>query len=143
MNSDFVTQSSSTSMIWTGETPSAKRQKTLLDFQLLSSTPEKVCTAAVTNFIATVMQPFIIGEYKSFVKTTKTLNPRYILPGTKYFSKYSVPKKIYWSKKEKKKNDICLAKDNNGSITIDWWTSISSVLFIAVIAQYIDNNWKL
>ena len=85
---------------------------------------------------------FHFFESKPFVKIPKTLNSLYILPGRKYFYKYSVPKSFIEIKK-KRKSDICLANNNNMSMNTDCWTSVSSVPFTAVMAHYIDNNWKL
>lgn len=74
------------------EMPPRKKQKTMLEFTPLTSTSEKQCTVAVTKFIATAMQPYSIVECPPFIEMVKTLNPRYKLPGRKYFSQNAIPK---------------------------------------------------
>jgi hypothetical protein len=143
INVDDNTQDTNpTSAAGLSEMPPPKKQKTLLDFQPLSSTSEKVCTAVVTKFIATAMQPFNIVECQPFVEMVKTLNPRYTLPGRKYFSKTSIPK-LFNETKQKIKSDLCLTRNNNVSITTDCWTSASSEPFITITAHYINDNWEL
>ncbi|CAL1281113.1 unnamed protein product [Larinioides sclopetarius] len=137
-----VATTSATNSIMANVMPPYKRQKTLLDFQPLTSNSEKQCTAAVTKFIATAMQPYNIVESPPFVDMVRTLNPRYKLPGRKYFSKNAISK-LFNDTKEKIKNELTLVKSNNVCITTDCWTSVSTMPFISITAHFIDINWEL
>ena len=63
------------------EIPTAKRQKSMLDFHPPDSTSNKKCTVSITEFIVGAVQPYYIVESELFVNMIKTLNPPYKVPG--------------------------------------------------------------
>ena len=118
-----------------------KVQKSMLDYAPLDDKGSKKCTLAVTKFLATGMQPYSLVDEEPFREMVKTLNPRYIMPGRKYFSNTAIPK-LYLDAVEKLKG--MLPKSNEHlSLTCDCWTSLAGQPYLAITAHFIDSNWNL
>lgn len=117
---------------------------TLTDYAPLDSKSSEKCTASVTKFLATSMQPFSLVEEESFKKMIKTLNPRYTLPGRKYFSGTAIPK-LYNDAVEQIKAIIPQGQGNYSSITCDCWTSIAGAghPYVGITLHFIDDSWEL
>lgn len=122
--------------------PVYKRQKTMHDFQPLNSSASKSCTLSVSKFIATTMQPYNLVENKAFIDMVNILNPRYKLPGRKYFSQTGIPK-LYNDVVEKIQQQLALVSTSDVSITTDCWTSVAGMPYIAITCHFIDNEWML
>lgn len=67
-------------------------QKKISDYTPLDDRGAKQCNYAITKFLATGMQPYSLVDDEPFRQMVKTLNPRYTMPGRKYFSNTAVPK---------------------------------------------------
>lgn len=72
----------------------------------------------------------------------KTMNPRYKLPGRKYFSTVAIPR-LYTDTVEKEKKELSRVNSFDVAITVDCWTSVAGTPFMAVTAHYISEDWKL
>ena len=102
MNSDFLAQSFQHQIDFHRGNFSCKKTKDFVRFPFLIIHIEKSLCCCRNEIQPNSNAAFHFVESKPFVKMVKTLNPRYILPGTKYFSKYSVPKPFIEAKKKKK-----------------------------------------
>ena len=96
---------------------------------------------AVTYFIAKDAQPFYTIERPGFRAMVAKLNPRYELPGRKYFVEHQLPQ-LYNEVKTK----IVIPKLEEAahlSVTTDMWTSNSNSPFMSFTVHFIDSAWHL
>ena len=96
---------------------------------------------AVAYFIAKDAQPFYIVERPGFRAMIAKLNPRYELPGRKYFVEHQLPQ-LYNEVKTK----IVIPKLEEAahlSVTTDMWTSNSNTPFMSFTVHFIDSAWLL
>ena len=96
---------------------------------------------AVAYFIAKDAQPFYIVERPGFRAMIAKLNPRYELPGRKYFVEHQLPQ-LYNEVKTK----IVIPKLEEAahlSVTTDMWTSNSNTPFMSFTVHFIDSAWHL
>ncbi|XP_055051262.1 E3 SUMO-protein ligase ZBED1-like [Misgurnus anguillicaudatus] len=100
----------------------------------------KDITEAVAYHIAKDMLPFSTVEKSGYKKLIHVLDPRYVLPGRKYFSKTAIPK-LYVMCKESVQQEILSAK--YFATTSDLWSSRTSEPYISLTIHFIDNEWGL
>lgn len=117
-------------------------QKKISDYTPLDDRGAKQCTNAITKFLAFGMQPYSLVDDEQFRQLVKTLNPRYIMPGRKYFSNTAVPK-LYLEAVEKLKGILPKSGNEHLSITCDCWTSLAGQPYLAITAHFIDSDWNL
>lgn len=141
-SSGVISESQQINNVEMSQLPVCKRQKTMHDFQPLNSSASKSCTLSVSKFIGTTMQPYNLVENKAFIDMINTLNPRYKLPGRKYFSQTGIPK-LYNDVVEKIKQELALVSTSDISITSDCWTSVAGMPYITITSHFIDNQWML
>ena len=92
-------------------------------------------------FIAKDEQPFYTVEKPGFRALVAKLNPRYELPGRKYFVEHQFPH-LY---NELKENIVIprLAQASHFAVTTDLWTSNSNSPLMSFTIHFIDSNWHL
>ena len=106
-----------------------------------TSKRHKDITNAITYCIAKDMQPISTVEKQGFKKLIKILDPRYVLPGRKYFSHTALPK-MYAECREKVEE--ALQRDlTYFASTTDLWSSRTSEPYISLTIHYIDKEWNL
>ena len=96
-------------------------------------------TAAVANYIAKDMAPVSVVEKPGFQKLVKTLDPKYHLPGRKYFAEKALPE-LYNKVREKVAHQ--LTNVTHFSTTTDLWSSRTCEPYLSLTVHYID-NWEL
>lgn len=117
-------------------------QKKISDYTPLDDRGAKQCNYAIAKFLATGMQPYSLVDDETFRQMVKTLNPRYTMPGRKYFSNTAVPK-LYLEAVEKLKGILPRSSNEYLSITCDCWTSLAGQPYLAITAHFIDSDWNL
>jgi hypothetical protein len=101
----------------------------------------RVITSAVTNFIVKDMQALSLVERDSFKKLLQVMDPRYTLPGRKYFSQTAVPS-MYNSARERLKSEL-MSEMEYFALTSDLWSSRTSDPYMSLTVHYIDSKWNL
>ncbi|KAF3856818.1 hypothetical protein F7725_017541, partial [Dissostichus mawsoni] len=96
-------------------------------------------TAAVTQYIAKDMAPVSVVEKPGFQNLVKTLDPKYNLPGRKYFAEKALPA-LYGEVREKVTNQ--LTNVTHFSTTTDLWSSRTCEPYLSLTVHYVD-NWEL
>ncbi|KAF3833113.1 hypothetical protein F7725_026778 [Dissostichus mawsoni] len=96
-------------------------------------------TAAVTQYIAKDMAPVSVVEKPGFQNLVKTLDPKYNLPGRKYFAEKALPA-LYVEVREKVTNQ--LTNVTHFSTTTDLWSSRTCEPYLSLTVHYVD-NWEL
>lgn len=85
------------------------------------------------------MIPIKAVEYEGFIRLLKVVDPRYVLPGRKYFSSTAIPR-LYTECREKIERKVQNVKFF--ATTSDLWSSRTSEPYLSLTIHYID-NWKL
>ena len=123
------------------------KQPTIVDLveaskKFSSSSPQALeLNRAVAYFIAKDAQPFYAVERPGFRTMVAKLNPRYELPGRKYFVEHQLPQ-LYNEVKTK----VVIPKLEqvaHFSVTTDLWTSNSNSPFMSFTIHFIDSDWCL
>jgi len=96
---------------------------------------------AVAYFIAKDELPFYTVEKPGFRALVAKLNPRYELPGRKYFVERQFPQ-LYNEVKDKTVLPK-LAQATHFAVTTDLWTSNSNSPFMSFTVHFIDPKWHL
>ena len=96
---------------------------------------------AVTYFIAKDAQPFYTVERPGLRAMIAKLNPRYELPGRKYFVEHQLPQ-LYNEVKTRIVNPK-LEEAAHLSVTTTMWTSNSNNPFMSFTVHFIDSAWHL
>ena len=86
------------------------------------------------------MQPFYTVEKPGFKQMIKKLDPKYVIPGRKYFSQTEIPM-LYTSTMESVKQDLKQAE--YFAATTDLWTSAADHPYLSLTVHFIDKNWEL
>ncbi|XP_039544447.1 E3 SUMO-protein ligase ZBED1-like isoform X2 [Pimephales promelas] len=86
------------------------------------------------------MVPIQAVERDGFKQLLKTLDPRYTLPGRKYFSETALPK-LYESCRQTLAHEV--QKVLHFATTTDLWTSRTSEPYLSLTAHFIDETWQL
>ena len=129
------------------EAAGTPKQPTIIDVVELSkkynsnSSQALELNRAVAYFIAKDAQPFYTIERLGFRAMIAKLNPRYELPGRKYFVEHQLPQ-LYNEVKTK----IVIPKLDEAahlSVTTDLWTSNSNNPFTSFRVHFIDPAWHL
>ncbi|KAJ4943422.1 hypothetical protein JOQ06_005923, partial [Pogonophryne albipinna] len=85
------------------------------------------------------MAPVSVVEKPGFQKLVKTLDPKYKLPGRKYFAEKALPA-LYVEVREKVTNQ--LTNVTHFSTTTDLWSSRTCEPYLSLTVHYVD-NWEL
>lgn len=96
------------------------------------------CRKALAEMVIIDEHPFRIVEGQGFVKYTKCLEPRFVLP-----SRWTVARdcsKIYREEKKKLKSVL---RGRRISMTTDCWTSNQKINYMCLTAHWIDDDWVL
>jgi hypothetical protein len=91
------------------------------------------------NWIITDQQPFTVVENKNFRKFLSSIQPRYKLP-----SRHTVKSMIMNKFKDAQKqiNNYLQLSTSKISLTMDMWTSITSLGILAITIHLIKDNWQ-
>ena len=120
-------------------------QKTLEGTHPYKSSGDKAIgiTRAVMEMICLDNEPFTVVEKPGFQRLVAKLDPRYVLPGRKYFADVALPElhqDVY------KYTERLLEEDTTTEIsfTTDLWSSqVSPMAFLSLTAQWVDEDFKL
>ncbi|KAJ4933834.1 hypothetical protein JOQ06_006643 [Pogonophryne albipinna] len=85
------------------------------------------------------MAPVSVVEKPGFQKLVKTLDPKYNLPGRKYFAEKALPA-LYVEVREKVTNQF--TNVTHFSTTTDLWSSRTCEPYLSLTVHYVD-NWEL
>ena len=99
----------------------------------------KEITATVTHYIAKDMAPISVVEKPGFKNLVKTLDPKYELPGRKFFAEKALPE-LYISEREKLAHT--LTDVTFYASTTDLWSSRTCDPYLSFTVHYIA-NWEL
>ncbi|XP_017327177.1 E3 SUMO-protein ligase ZBED1-like [Ictalurus punctatus] len=86
------------------------------------------------------MMPFSTVENVSFRKMMSVIDPRYELPGRKYFSRTAIPT-LYGEVRERVQEQ--LKSGSYFATTADLWSSRTSEPYLSLTVHFIDQDWKL
>lgn len=100
----------------------------------------KTITSAITYCLAKDMMPLNTVEKEGFRKLIKVLDPRYKLPGRKYFSRTAMPQ-VY--DECRRKVEIHLNDIKYFATTTDLWSSRTSEPYMSLTIHFIDEEWAL
>ncbi|XP_059410212.1 E3 SUMO-protein ligase ZBED1-like [Carassius carassius] len=128
-------------------TPVVSKEKPMQQTQIAAFMPydkqskrHKDITKAVTNFLAKDMMPFTTVENVGFRKMISIIDPRYELPGRKYFSRAAIPA-LYGEVRERVEEQ--LKSVSYFTTTADLWSSRTSEPYLSLTVHFIDQDWKL
>ncbi|KAL3971629.1 C-C chemokine receptor type 4 [Sarotherodon galilaeus] len=79
-------------------------------------------------------------EKDSFRDLVKVLDPRYVMPGRKHFSKVELPR-LYDACRAKVEKDVCSVM--HYALTTDLWTSRDAQPYMSVTIHFINKDWTL
>ena len=97
-------------------------------------------TDKLTTMLARLMLPFSIVDEPEFREFCRELDPRYDVPGRKFFSNTAVPKK-YNEVKAHVMNEIKTAP--NISCTTDGWSANNMTPYLSLTAHFLTSDWQL
>jgi len=98
-----------------------------------------LATKYLAEMIATDLQPNSIVENVGFVRYSRNLEPRYVLPSRRLLSERIIPD-MYLKVKESVQKSVSAA--NKLSFTTDIWTESNTTKpFIGVSVHWIDSHW--
>lgn len=123
------------------------KQPTIMDLvemskKFPSNSPQAMeLNRAVAYFVTKDVQPFYIVERPGFRAMMAKLNPRYELPGRKYFVEHQLPQ--LYNEVKTKVVIPKLEKATNFSVTTDMWTSNSNNPFMSFTVHFVDSDWCL
>lgn len=100
----------------------------------------KDITKAVTNFLAKDMMPLSTVENVGFRKMMSVIDPRYELPGRKYFSRTAIPA-LYGEVRDRVEEQ--LKSVSYFATTADLWSSRTSEPYLSLTVHFIDKYWNL
>nr|XP_028575889.1 zinc finger BED domain-containing protein 1-like isoform X1 [Podarcis muralis]XP_028575890.1 zinc finger BED domain-containing protein 1-like isoform X1 [Podarcis muralis] len=132
---------SASAAVTVAESPS-EQQNTASDSEPLNPKSLSSCTQAITEYLATCLEPYNTVDHPKFIQMVNTLKPEYPLPGRNYFATAGVPK-LYKDTVEKMKREICRLTKTELAVTTDCWTSVAGAPFVAVTVHFISDEWKL
>lgn len=99
-----------------------------------------LATRRLAEMIATDLQPYSIVENQGFVRYSRNLEPRFVLPSRRLLSERIIPD-MYVQVKDVVRKSVVAAKKL--SFTTDTWTEGKTTeAFIGVSAHWIDDEWK-
>lgn len=107
--------------------------------KMTASQREKIDEQLLQLFIKD-FQPFSIVEDKGFKGYTNALNPAYQLPTRQHISNTLLP--ALYEKCVNRVRTIEIKNITSLSLTTDLWTSTSQESYIAILAHYIDADFK-
>ena len=97
-------------------------------------------TDSVTKCISMDMLPIYTVEKEGFRTMLKAFDPRYELPGRKYFRKTAIPT-LYTQVRERVTSEL---KDvDYFSSTTDMWSSSTGEPYLSYTVHFLDGSWKL
>jgi hypothetical protein len=104
------------------------------------SKQHKDITDKLTIVLAKQMLPFSLVDAKEFRNFVKVLDPRYEIPGRKYFSQKAIPAKY-----SQVQNDVksALLKVNSFSCTTDAWSSVTLAPYLSLTIHFVTPEWQL
>lgn len=127
--------------------PAVSKEKPMQQTQMAAFMPydkqskrHKDITKAVTNFLAKDMMSFSTVENVGFRKMISVIDPRYELPGRKYFSRTAIPA-LYGEVRERVEEQ--LKSVSYFATTADLWSSRTSEPYLSLTVHFIDQDWKL
>nr|XP_034963320.1 zinc finger BED domain-containing protein 1-like [Zootoca vivipara]XP_034963321.1 zinc finger BED domain-containing protein 1-like [Zootoca vivipara] len=132
---------SASAVVTVAESP-REQQNTASDSQPLNPKSSRSCTQAITEYLATCLEPYNTVDHPKFIQMVNALKPKYPLPGRKYFATAGVPK-LYKDTVVKMKRELCRLTKTELAITTDCWTSVVGAPFVAVTVHFISDEWKL
>ena len=97
-------------------------------------------TDSVTKFLSMDMMPIYTVEKVGFRRMLKTFDPRYELPGRKYFSNTAIPS-LYTEVRARVAKE--LEESNYFSATTDMWSSSTGEPYLSYTVHFLDGSWKL
>ena len=100
----------------------------------------KNITSAITYCLSKDMMPLSTVEKDGFRKLIKVLDPRYELPGRKYFSQTALPQ-LY--DECRRKLEIHLKDVQYFATTTDLWSSRTSEPYMSLTIHFIYEEWAL
>ncbi|MBN3304946.1 ZBED1 protein, partial [Amia calva] len=116
------------------------KEKPMQQTQMAAFMPYDKQSKAVTNFLAKDMMPFSTVENVGFRKMMSVNDPRYELPGRKYFSRTAIPT-FYGEVRETVEEQ--LKSVSYFATTADLWSSRTSEPYLSLTVDFIDQDWKL
>lgn len=105
-----------------------------------TSRRHKQITDAIARLIAKGMVPIYLVEKKVFRDLIHTLDPRYVVPSRKYFSRVELPR-LYAECRAKVEKEILNVAYY--ALTTDLWTSRATQPYMSLTIHFIDEDWKL
>ncbi|XP_030012474.1 zinc finger BED domain-containing protein 1-like [Sphaeramia orbicularis] len=105
-----------------------------------TSQRHKQITCAISRYICKGMAPVHVVEKDSFRDLVKVLDPRYVMPGRKHFSKVELPR-LYDACRAKVEKDVCSVV--HYALTTDLWTSRATQPYMSVTIHFISKDWTL
>lgn len=99
-------------------------------------------TQLITEMIALDIQPFSAVEDRGFRQLINFLEPRYTIPGRKYFSNVAIPK-LYETTKKSVCELLCTVEPNTMSFTTDMWSSTANDDYLSLTAHFITTDFEL
>ncbi|XP_053506474.1 E3 SUMO-protein ligase ZBED1-like [Ictalurus furcatus] len=131
----------------TSPSPAVSKEKPMQQTWIAAFMPQdkqskryKDITKAVTNFLAKDMMPFSMVENVGFRKMMSVIDPRYEIPGRKYFSSTAIPT-LYSEVRERVQEQ--LKSGSYFATTADLWSSRTSEPYLSLTVHFIDQDWKL
>lgn len=97
-------------------------------------------TNSITIHLAKDMVPLNTVEKEGFRTMIKTLDPRYVLPGRKYFSQTAIPN-LYQQHRAKLQLDLVTVP--HFSATTDIWSSRTMEPYLSLTVHFINDDWVL
>lgn len=105
-----------------------------------TSQRHKQITRAISNYICKGMAPVYIVQKDSFRELVKVLDPRYVMPSRKHFSKVELPC-LYEVCRAEVEKDVCSVV--HYALTTDLWTSRATQPYMSITIHFIRSDWTL
>lgn len=105
-----------------------------------TSQRHKEITCAILHYICKGMTPVYAVEKGSFRDLVKVLDPRYVMPSRKHFSKVELPRLYNECRAEVEKDVRSVV---HYALTTDLWTSRATQPYMSVTIHYISKDWIL
>lgn len=105
-----------------------------------TSQHHKQITGAILHYICKGMAPVYVVEKDSFRDLVKVLDPRYVMPSRKHFSKVELPR-LYDACRVEVEKDVCSVV--HYALTTDLWTSRATQPFMSITIHFIRSDWTL
>ena len=104
------------------------------------SRKHKLITEKLTLMLAKLMLPFSLVDQQEFIDFVKVLDPRYAIPGRKYFSNTAIPAKYNETKLQVTKE---LKEASYLSCTTDGWSSVTTAPYLSLTVHFVTPMWTL